>query len=201
MIHIPYQMLSSAGSIVAVPDTATAATVYTRRFGMRFGRIYRNRTGYCTTLYTMRYAMYNALRHIYSSTLYTTSPRGVAKATRSIDGKVGEDNKSVLFKRSWNFGFYFFTNLSLCVRLSELVSKCDCEVSNHLKIYQNKVKQNNEFDNQTSICNGSTFLELSRLLLRFETLYRISTMKFTWKSCVNCDSIVFFTQICVLASI
>ena len=45
------------------------------------------------------------------------------------------------------------------------------------------------------------FLELSRLLLRFETLYRISTMKFTWKSCVNCDSIVFFTQICVLASI
>ena len=71
MIHIPYQMLSSAGSIVAVPDTATAATVYTRRFGMRFSRIYRNRTGYCTTLYTMRYAIYNALRHIQFATLNT----------------------------------------------------------------------------------------------------------------------------------
>ena len=71
MIHIPYQMLSSAGSIVAVPDTATAATVYTRRFGMRFGRIYRNRIGYCTTLYTMRYAIYNALRHIQFATINT----------------------------------------------------------------------------------------------------------------------------------
>ena len=67
---MPHRMLSSAGSIVTVPDTATVARVYTRRFDMRFGRIYRNRTGYCTTLYTMRYSMYNALRYIDSSTLY-----------------------------------------------------------------------------------------------------------------------------------
>ena len=71
MINMPHRMLSSAGSIVAVPDTATIARVYTRRFDMRFGRIYRNRTGYCTTLYTMRYAMYNSLRHIQCAALYT----------------------------------------------------------------------------------------------------------------------------------
>ena len=55
----------SAGYIVTAPDTATEA-IYIAVRHIRFGRVYRNRTGYCNrshmqcaTLYTLRYAMSN----------------------------------------------------------------------------------------------------------------------------------------------
>ena len=74
MINIPHQMLSSAGSIVAVPDTATVATVYTRRFGYASaGSIVTvpdtaPRYIPCAALCTIRYAIHNALRYIQCAT-------------------------------------------------------------------------------------------------------------------------------------
>ena len=64
-IHMSARIYGSAGSIVTAPDTATEDIYMAVRY-IRFGRVYRNRTGYCktsymqcATLYTIRYAMSN----------------------------------------------------------------------------------------------------------------------------------------------
>ena len=74
MIDMPHRMLSSAGSIVAVPDTATEAIYMSVRY-IRFGRVYRSRSGYCDRSY------------IHGSSLYTVRP-GISKPHRILQHKL-----------------------------------------------------------------------------------------------------------------